>query len=306
MAIATPPLARRKKVLGAVAESTSGTAAAVSAALGGMNVTDARMVPEGIYESVRQPQGHYFGTVDRTKGAQRGRCTFSWELTYADALLTLLPACGWPVAGAVATPSSTISAQNTLTMALWEDGRKKLLRGCSGNITIEGTNGQRVTGSGDFQGVWYTDPTDSAMPALAPINTAPWRASTMTLTIGGAAIPLVSRFNLNLNAQVEPREDVTNATALLHYIVTDYNPTLELDPEARLVAGHDAYGLFLAGTTGAVSIVLTDGTNTLTMACARGQRINIEDADRDGKLTDPITVELQNSSGNDSIVFTKA
>lgn len=306
MSISTPPIARRKKVLGALVESTSGTLNDPSAALT-MSIYDAKMGPDGMYPDVRQAQGNYFGSTDRVKGIQKGKCTFRWEAAAADAIMVLLQGCGFTVntGATVATPTSNIASMSTLSLKLWEDGREKTMIGCSGTITLEGAAGGRVFGSGDFDGLW-NGVTDEAMPALAPITTAPYRAAAATLTVGGAAIPLVSSFNLNLQNQVEAREAVTLAKGALAYIVTDRNPTIELDPEARLVADHDAYGLFLAGTAAALVLTLSDGSNTLTINGARLQRIDISDEDRDGKLADPITCELHESSGNDSVTFTKA
>lgn len=308
MTIATPPLARRKKLLGALVETTSGTLNDPSAALA-MVITNAKMVPDGVFGGgARQGQGNYFGTVDRPAELKKGKLTFDFEAAHADAVMTLLQGCGYTLnsAGLVATPTSSIGSMSTLSFKLWEDGREKTMRGCAGNLTFKGTNGKRLMGSGEFSGVWV-GATAEAMPAQAPITTVGYRLASMTLSFGGASLPLVSDITIDLGATVEDRETVETAEGLFSCIVTDRNPTIKLDPEAVLIATHDALGGFIAGTTGAVVATYKDpSNNSLTFAAARTQRVEIDDAERGGKLTDPITLECHNSSGNDDLTVTKA
>ena len=302
MTIATPPLGRRKKLIGALVESTAGTENEPTAALG-MNIFDAKMAPDGMYPESRLPQGNYLGTSDRIIGLQKGKLTFRWEAAHADALLTLIQGCGFSAAG---VPLSSIASMASLSMALWEDGRKKRMRGCSGTLSIEGSSGGKFMGTEDFDGVWVQTE-DEAMPALSPLTATVFRVAGLTLTLGGAALPGINQVTISIGAQVEPRQDVTNAAGVLHYAVLDINPTVQLDPESRLVAGHDGYGLLLAGTTGVFQAVLTDGASkTLTIDGIRAQRTEISDGEREGKVTDPITLELHNSAGNDSLIFTKS
>jgi hypothetical protein len=307
MTIATPPLARRKKLLGALIETTSGTLNDPSAALA-MTITNAKMEPDGFFaEGPRRGQGNYFGTTDRPIEVQKAKLTFDFEAAHADAVITLLQGCGFTAntAGLVATPTSSIGSMSTLSFKLWEDGREKTMIGAMGNMTFKGTNGKKLMGSGEFSGVWVGT-TAEAMPALAPITTIGYRLASVTLTFGGAALPLVSDITINLGAEAEERETVLNAQAIFSYLVTDRNPTIQIDPEARLVADHDSLGGFKAGTTGAVVATFVDPAgNSLTFNAARTQRVEISDGERGGKLTDPITLECHNSSGNDDLVVTK-
>ncbi len=300
------PLLTRRRLIGATIETTKGTAATVSAALDGI-FSDIRCEPVDLYsEGERRPAGLYQGTVDAIKGQQVGRLSFRQEWRSGDCFGTLAQACGFTKAASVYTPTSDVTAQKCLTFKVWESGRVKSLTGCAGNFTIEpGGPGQRVFINWEWQGVWVA-PVDEAMPNEAPIVGAPYRSAGVTLTVGGSALPKVSTWQIQMNNTVEMRDDITKAAAVANFLVSERGPQMTVDPEARLVADHDAFGLLLAGTTGALSLALSDGSNTVTLAGARVQRLQVGDSDRNQKLTDALTLALHNSSGNDDLVITEA
>jgi len=302
-----PPLASRRKLVGATIETTSGNMATVTAALAGTVIYDAVASPDDFYgDGQRQPQGHYQGTTPAVIGVQTGKLTFRTELIHSDALLTLLQGCGFGLSLSVATPESDLASRKTLSMKLWEDGRVKALAGCSGTVTIEAQAGKRVFANWEFTGVWQPV-VDAALPAMAPIANAGYRAASMTLTLGGAATAQLDGFSLNLNNEVAPRQTVANAQGVQNYIITERAPVLTIEPEARLVAQSDAYGLLLSGATAAVNLVLTDASaNTLTIGAPKAQRIAITDTDRDKKLVDSIEVALHASAGDDELTFTQS
>ena len=94
----TTPLARRRSLVGAAVESTSGTPETVSTALSNTIVYDAKMVPTGVFDDgERRPNGHYGGSIDTVAGKLVGSVTFTTEVRYGDATLTLLKGCGFTV-----------------------------------------------------------------------------------------------------------------------------------------------------------------------------------------------------------------
>lgn len=306
MSITTPPLARRRRLVGVLAESTAGTLNDPSVAVA-TNFLEAAIQQDGHFPEPRQPLGNYFGTVDRQRGPMAGTGRLQWEMAHADELMVLILGCGFTVnTSNVATPSSNIAAHSTLSLKVWSDGMEKTLLGAAGTLTIEGTAGRPVLASMDLNGVWAADPTDEALPARAPITAAPFRARGMTATLGGVALPPLSTFTIALNCQLAPRLDISKSQAIAYYNVLDINPVVTLDTEARLVATLDTYGIFGAGTTAALQLVLTDGTNTLTIDAPRAQRVEVEDTDRDDKTVHALTLELHNSSGDDSISLTRS
>lgn len=312
-------LITRKKLLGFNVESTKGTLNAPSDAEAANFYEIECNNDDWFSDGERQPQGHYFGSVDSQLGPQTGTLTFRMELTHPGAgnqpgvFLKLLQGAGYAISDSdadteedTATPVSDLgSTQSALTFYCWENGRVKKLRGCAGTFTVDGEYGKRIFVNFTFNGVWEA-PADASMPARAPIQTKGMRAVSMVLTFGGASLPKMSRFSYDQGNTVSPHEDVTDSNGVKYYSVTERAPRVTLDPEAELVATHDAYGGLLACTTGALIMTFTDGTNTITMTGARAQRINVQNEDRGNKLIDGITLALHNSSGNDDAIWTES
>lgn len=301
----------RQKLIEAVVESTKGTEATTSAAAAATTVYDPKCVPGDIFsDGEREPSAASSGTVESVKGMQSGTMTFTTDLVFNDYFMTLIKACGYSVTGSgpfTAVPTLDQATQKTLTLAVWEGGRKKVLYGASGNVVIKSAGAaQRVQCDWEFQGI-FKAVTDQAMPSDPTQSAKGWRNQAITLTLAAAAIPEIDGFEINAGANVEVREDATQAAGILHYLVTQVKPTLSLQPQADLVANYDAFGKFLAGTAEALSLVLTDANSkTMTITAPKVQRISIGDEERGGKLIDPIECMCHISSGNDQIQFVES
>jgi len=305
MALPAAPLLTRKKVVGAAAETTKGTSvlASVTTALASTLTYDAKCSPQGMVDDGRrEPDGLYQGQIVAVPGKRVGQLTFRQELRHGDVLMTLLTACGYKDATGY-KPVSSISDQKCLSMKVWEDGRMKAIIGAMGDCSIEWTHGGRVFANWTFTGVWQA-PTDVAMPATAPVTSVTTlKAAGATLTVGGAAIGYVGSGRINLGNSVAMREDITSASGVIHAVIESRNPTVELDPEAATVANSDCYGSLLAGTAGALALVFTDGTATLTVGALKLQYTDIADSARGGRLVDAATFLCAASSGDDELSF---
>lgn len=299
------PMISRRKTIAIGIETTKGTAVSLSAAMSNSVVYDAKMTVGDIFgEGEREPGLSSSGTLESVPGPQMGQFSFTSDVVFNDLTMTGLQACGMVVSGAgpyTAVPSADTTAHKTVTAALWEGGRKKLMRGCSGNAVIRASGaGQRLQIDWTFSGI-FDSVTDEAMPSDV-IGGKGWRNAGVAFTLGGAAVPLFDGFDINLGAEVAEVEDNTDATAIDHYLVAQVKPRLTIAPQADLVANHDAYGKFLAGTAEAMSMVFTDAASkTLTITAPKAQRISIGDEERERKLIDPIECMLHVSSGNDQL-----
>lgn len=306
-----PPLLERRKLLGALLETTSGTANAPSTALANTEVYDIEIAPDGFFDgSENRPHGGGGGSAKRLIGKQGGKLTFKTRLRHGDATFTLLEGCSCVISGGdneIAKPVWVdMTGRKTLTFRVWHAGRYLQIYGANGTVKFapEGS-AEPVVASWEFMGVW-TAPGAQAMPSEPTLTTVALRAAGMTLTVGGGSIPQVDGWELDLGAKVSPRQDATAASGLHRYQVEDGNPKLKLTPEARLVAHYDAYGKLLAGTVEAISMVLTDGTNTITIGMPAAQRIAVTPGKRDEKSLDEAEFELHKDSSGDDVIFTES
>lgn len=308
-----PGLNLRRKLLGAVVESPRGTKGSVTTALANTTVYDIKCEPTGIFEgSENQPQGLHGGRGKREPGMHGGIVEFKTRARHADATLLLLRGCGCVLSGAssnIATATWTdMTVREALTFKVWEAGRIKEVYGANGSVTVKpgGKPGSPVELDWKFKGIWFDGPSDGAMPADPTITTAAYRSAGMTLTVDEDPIPQVVGWELDLAAEVAERGDVTADSGLHCYQVEDGAPMLKLDPEARLVAHYDAYGLLLAGAAVPVQLVLTDGTNTSTIDLPSCQRLGVSDASREKKVVDAVEFECQKDANGVDFRWTQS
>lgn len=301
------PLLLRKSLVGAAIETTSGTdvLASITTPLSGTAVYNAVVEPiDPFAEGQRRPDGHYLGNVDAAQGRKMARLRFTQELTPSSAFFTLIQACAYFNSGGY-KPTSNVANMKTASFKVWQDGKLYSLFGAAGTFSIRIEVGRPITVDFDFQGVWSTD-ADSSMPAQSPINTLPYIAKSVTVTVGGATPPHWTSMVFDANNTVVARDTGGSAGGVAHYLVTERDPTISVDYEGRLVAQFDAFGLLMAGTTAAITATATKGANSFLVAAGRAQRRNVNQGDRDGIRTHPTVWQLNASSGDDEVAFTEA
>ena len=299
------PLLTRKRVIKVLAEETKGTKIAATSAI---RVYDPQINPTSPFEQ-RKGTGLYLGNEEAgVLGERSGNLTFSTELkgtgsTGLDAgLAILLQGCGFLKTLEVYNLHSTHTAQSCLSFDTWLDGMKKGLAGAMGSVKIGGEVGKRVMCDFEYSGIWQA-PTDEALPAYAPGANAPAYLRGGTLTLGGTSIKIGS-FSLDIGCQVVARLDPDATGGIAYYMVTDYDPVITIDPEGDTVDANDFFGLWLAGTEVALSLALSSGDDTITIAAPKVQYKEISEADRNGIATNSITGQCNHSAGNDAVTIT--
>jgi len=264
------PLLKSRRVLAAKQETTIGTGVTLTSGTDGIiNAFDV-VIDADIPYNERVAQGA-FGRLAGTVGTYGGSVSFKLEgigsgtAGTAPAWATvLLPACGMLATSNVFTPITAFASQESVTIGVYEDGAHKSLTGAMGSYSIDCEDGKTPIFTFNFKGVWQP-PTDVGMftPQFSP--TIPPRFAGATFTIGSFT-PLISKFTMNYGTKIEMRQDVTQTAGFISAVVTDRKVTGTLDPEQTLVAAYDAFGIWLAGTTAAltVDIGFSSGSQTGT------------------------------------------
>ena len=306
------PLLRRKSVLAAKIESTSGTAESLAAADAAFNVFDLTMTPT-IAMTPRPSQGS-FSSLPAVPELYGGTCTFRTEIYGTGAggvpgwASTFLPACGWTAAGGVFTPKSEAPGSNvkTLTIGAYIDGNRMLMRGCAGTFSMTFETGKIAVINWTFTGVWAGQ---SAVALLAPTypTALPLRVGNATFSIG-AWSPCWQSLTIDAGNTVVLRECATNSdsSGYAAAIITDRLPTGTINPEAEADGTKDNYDIWTAMTEEALAFDLENATDKFAIAAPKLQRTNVAAGDRNGVLTDEITFQMNKSAaaGNDELSFT--
>jgi len=308
-------LLKRKRVLAAKIETTAGTAEALTTSEASFNCYDIGIQTETELES-REGQGS-FGMRSSVPGNYKGRVTFkhdaSWDGTstepsWAD---TFLPACGWVKSGQVFTPRTEAPGTNvkTLTIAVYIDGMRKLLKGCVGTFKLNCPTGKAAFFEFDFIGVWTT-PTDTSILAPTYPTASPLRFASSTTTWNSVALPVES-IVLDAGNTMILREDPSDVSGFLAGLITNRVVRITGNPESKLVATQDRYGKLLDMSEHSLTWSLDGPTNSvMTFTAPKAQIISLQEADRENLVVDEIEWQA-NRNGNNvdeecSITFTAA
>jgi len=297
-------LLRRKTVMAAAIESTAYTAESLGASDSNFNFFDVVCTPN--FEIRQRPQANKFSNRNSTTGGRTGTVTFKTEITgdgagtapaWAD---LLFPACGFVKSTNTFAPLSSApgTSVKTLTIGVYEDGRKKLLKGCVGTGKIILESGKDAMIEWTFTGAWV-QVTDATILAPTYPSDIPLRFANSTVAIASYN-PCVQKVEFDFGNNVVLREDPAEVSGYKGAIITDRNVVGSIDPEAQLVATYDAFGNWIANTEEALSVVMDDGTDVVTITAPKAEITSVDgDGDRNSLRTDPITFQANLSSAGD-------
>jgi hypothetical protein len=305
-------LPRRFTVLAAKVEATPGTAEALTASEAAYNIFDAQITPN-IPMSERPQQGSYRHNA-AVAGPRSATCTFRIELTGNGSggvptwATVFLAACGVVNSGGVLTPRNEVVGANvkTITIGVYEAGRRSRMSGAMGNAVFEFVSGQLIGIDFTFTGKWEGEDDQTLIVPTYPTR-LPLRAAATTFTIGSVT-PCFETMTFDLGNEVYLRPCSTTDSGFAAAVITSRRPVFSLDPEAKLVATDDRYGRWLASTTQAFSYAVEDADDSITFAAPAVQIMNVTPGERGNLITDN-TELLCVASGTDpefSITFAAA
>lgn len=273
-------------------------------------VEDLVMNPTGAFIK-REGAGLYLGP-DTTGiiGGRTGKCTFTTEMrtsgsqVFDPGLAILLQACGFVKNLAVYT-IATYTEQQTITIDVYQDGILKTLYGCMGTFTMDYLEGERVLFKFDFDG-HYKAEADISLSAYAPAGNTMMSGNGTFSVLGNSH--KISKFTLDMNNNVVPRHDVTGIDGVGYFMVSVPQATVSWDPESDLIGTDAVHADWLAGiTAGALALTISDGTDKVTIDCAKVQYTDIPEGMRNNLRIHEVTAQcLQLGNSTDMVKFTVA
>jgi hypothetical protein len=301
-------------LFGAKIETTPGTAESMTGTEAAFNAWDFRIQNETVFDEVLGQSG--FGRRASVPGPYIGKISLKthmgWDGTatepsWAD---TLLPMCGWVKTGQVFTPRTEYPGTNvkTGTLAVWQGGKYRVLKGCMGTFKIVGPSGKLGVIEWDFSGVWVPE-TDVTMVTTTHPTANALRHANSTSTWSSIAL-CYSSITFDAGNTVSPIE-CPSGEGVAMFMVSDRNSKVTADPEAKSAADQDRMALMLAMTEGALTYDFDGPTNSkITIAAPKAQIIKNTEAERSGLTVDQLEWQLnKNASAVDqecSITFTAA
>ncbi len=214
--------------------------------------------------------------------------------------------------GATATTSSSATTIGNViepltdnvvsqTMSGYEDGIRKLLRGCRGKFKLGFKNGQPVMSEFQYMGV-------EAGIADTALFTSPSYETTKPPAFLNAAFSVdtiahkISELEINVDNKLAARDDVNNDRGLLSFLITDRDVNGSFNPEMLLVATHDFHSKWFNATEMVLDTAWgTVSGNKFRFFAPRVQYTKVEDESRDGIAVAKGSFDLNGSllPGND-------
>ena len=155
----------------------------------------------------------------------------------------------------------------------------------------------------------YVEPSDVTTFTTPVPGPDPEPFLNATLSFHSLGTLLVQNVTLDMANNIVLRNDVNEATGNFSAVLTGRNPVGSIDPEMILTATQNFFNRLTNNTEGALSYILGAGAGNITTVTAPAvQIVNGSDADRDGLRTNPLELQLNQSTqaGDDelSIAFT--
>ena len=306
----------RRMILGSKVETTEGTANAPLAADCNLLVEDVKFEPD-IDQTERQPVSSSLSPYPSIAGMRKARITFKVELKgsgtagTAPAIGKLIKACGFSettVAVTSVTYNPLSVGIDSLTIDVYSvpasgNQIRERLVGARGTFKIAAKSGQQVYLEFTFQGAYVATADAAGLTPSGLETTLPPAFLSTSFTMHTYAHK-VSSFNIDLGNSLAPRQDITLASGLLSYLITNRKPTFSFDPEKELVATHDYYGKMLSNNEGALSVAIgSTGGNICTITAPKAQYTKVMPNGRDGLGIFAVDGRFNRSSSNDELVL---
>lgn len=305
----------RRRIIAAKIEVTEGTAEILTAAEAGIIAIDAKWSPDikMLSRTVALPT---LSKMQDIPGLALAHISFKCELmgrTTAFAAGNLpyvdpfLRACGF-AATLVVTPGTetvTYAPASTglpsLTMALYSDGVIKKITGARGTVKLSAEVGGQIFAEFDFLGA-YNAPIDGAILSPTFPSHLPPLLTNATFSVAAYA-PVLKGFSIDMGNKLAPREDANSLSGYRSFMLSDRDPRGSFDPEMTVIATHDWYGRWKAGTTGALNIGAVGGTqyNKVQITAPKLAYVKVSEGDREGLELASTDFQLAMNTGDDEI-----
>jgi len=288
-------LMKHLSLLGVSLEATAGTAETMTAADVLFRCYDAKL--DMRYDKRERVNAESaIGLMQAMRGPRSGSLGFTTYLHGKGS--SGVPNAGilWQLAGMKLTTAtySTDSARSdwkTGTAALWEDGRRKALRGIMLNprINLEAGAPAMVEWSG--LGAYTEAPAAEANPSgTYESTTIPTWEGASSFTIDGVTTHTVDKLTIDLGYAPVLRQDPNKAGGYCWAeLPGPRKATVQIPLDAVAFGTKNWWTDLDAGTEIDMTCVINGGTNnTITIVCNDMEPMSVEDQERDGGIVDAL------------------
>ena len=212
----------------------------------------------------------------------------------------------WSIDPQVDDVNGNYFGPGSLTLAIMEDGVRKLFKGCRGNVNFTMNVGEPGFMEFEFSGVEagvsdVTFVTGVVFDATIPPKFMGTNILTLALDAGTSPFnPLITSFSFNLNSEIAPRENANDAAGILSFKIPARNPSGTLDPEMNLVAEYDWFNKWFNGIAHRLDLVSlgTIAGNKIDIIMEHLLFFSVAEANRNKIDTNTLDFRLHSDSVN--------
>ena len=182
-------------------------------------------------------------------------------------------------------PITDPSGVPSLTMATYEDGVKKVLKGARGKAKFNFKVGEPVVVEFDFSGAYLNTQDASLLSSIGHESTKPPVFLNAYLWIDNLQAKL-SELEIDWANVLGVRDDVNEQAGIFSYVISDRKPAGALNPEMVSVSSHDFFGKWFNGDEMILNFQVGDVLgNKFWFYAPKVQYSKVADEDREGIAT---------------------
>lgn len=223
-------------------------------------------------------------------------------LQFDDALWRMAGMKPTVVAGTSVTYAPKSLNQESGTFFLYEDGILKKIWGCRGTNKIHLVSNTFAYCEWHYEGIAWDDVDAVLVEGTNYPTTVPPVVQNISFTFNGYTF-VVPEITIDLANKLGMSKSVTSANGIERVLITDRVPTITFDAEAVTNAEFNLKSFIQNSTQADCNIVVgTSAGNTITIDAPKASmKMNISEGDRDGIMTNPITLQCNRVNGDDEI-----
>jgi len=208
-------------------------------------------------------------------------------------------------AGKELKPVSSPGLVPSLTMATYEDGLKKSLKGTRGKVKFNFKVGEPVVMEFEYSGAFGGAVDEALLSSISHETTKPPVFLSALLSIGGYSAK-IGELEIDWANVLGIRDDVNEAEGVLSYVISDRKPMGGFNPEMVTVSSHDFFGKWLSNIEMVLDFQLGSiAGNKFRFYAAKVQYSKVADEDREGIATARASFSLNGTSepGDDELTI---
>jgi len=174
------------------------------------------------------------------------------------------------------------SSVPSLTMGLYEDGIRKLLKGCRGTAKFNFMIGEPATVDFSFRGVEAGVSDLALLTGITYDDVVPPVLLNAVMSCDGVSLNL-GEMDIDVANTLAPKDKIDDAKGILSFMITERDTQGSFNPEMVLVATHDFYDKWFSNTPMVLDMAYgsVDG-NKIRVYAPSIIYNKVDDADRDG------------------------